>query len=67
MQYNTKLWNYTILKLKEIATDKHYSFTTLWNHTILKRGAQESLSICVLLPYEITLFSNNAYRYIRRN
>ena len=54
----TTLWNYTILKPGIYCSDCVKSFTTLWNYTILK----PTLSIIalqeVLLPYEITLFSN---------
>ena len=38
---------------------RHLRFTTLWNYTILKPGTLCWHSCKVLLPYEITLFSNS--------
>ena len=37
------------------------SFTTLWNYTILKPIGYDIEEIHVLLPYEITLFSNKPF------
>ena len=54
----TTLWNYTILKLVTLANFFSCSFTTLWNYTILKHTDANSIDRMVLLPYEITLFSN---------
>ena len=55
----TTLWNYTILKQGEYAILNQKGFTTLWNYTILKHIRFLIYDGCVLLPYEITLFSNN--------
>ena len=54
----TTLWNYTILKHYGDPIYKKSSFTTLWNYTILKQDYDAKQSSLVLLPYEITLFSN---------
>ena len=35
------------------------SFTALWNYTILKLILSLCFGLAVLLPYEITLFSNS--------
>ena len=54
----TTLWNYTILKRERLPKQKENSFTTLWNYTILKHIKFINSRLIVLLPYEITLFSN---------
>ena len=43
------------------------SFTTLWNYTILKPIGYDIEEIHVLLPYEITLFSNESILYEAEN
>ncbi len=60
----TTLWNHTILKRSEPPTNSISSFTTLWNHTILKPTEQTNTRLTVLLPYEITLFSNLVFEAI---
>ena len=54
----TTLWNYTILKLALRSAYIIARFTTLWNYTILKPAWSFNNGDEVLLPYEITLFSN---------
>ena len=54
----TTLWNYTILKHLHYIIRLQHSFTTLWNYTILKPIPAWVHDGTVLLPYEITLFSN---------
>ena len=54
----TTLWNYTILKPFYKSYINNFRFTTLWNYTILKHTDANSIDRMVLLPYEITLFSN---------
>ncbi len=54
----TTLWNYTILKHFVKLCRFFVGFTTLWNYTILKHRQQKHQNRKVLLPYEITLFSN---------
>ena len=44
--------------MQEVLSQR-YSFTTLWNYTILKLVRMLVRVSTVLLPYEITLFSNN--------
>ena len=56
----TTLWNYTILKLTNGNFSTLTGFTTLWNYTILKPVSQLRERAKVLLPYEITLFSNSS-------
>ena len=57
----TALWNYTILKLVNYARIYTCSFTALWNYTILKLFQKIQELTQVLLPYEITLFSNSNF------
>ena len=56
----TTLWNYTTLKLVRTVHGHAQGFTTLWNYTTLKLVNRERLVGGVLLPYEITLLSNDS-------
>ena len=57
------VWNYTTLKRLLSRHQSRYSFTTLWNYTTLKPRWCGQLFEPVLLPYEITLLSNNVKYY----
>ena len=63
----TTLWNYTILKQLNFHLISNWRFTTLWNYTILKHFQLVTALSQVLLPYEITLFSNHPYYLDRQN
>ena len=60
----TTLWNYTTLKRATAGYRGWCSFTTLWNYTTLKQAACLTYIKVVLLPYEITLLSNNRYFHL---
>ena len=44
--------------------EARHCFTTLWNYTTLKQAACLTYIKVVLLPYEITLLSNNRYFHL---
>ena len=56
--FNT-LWNYTTLKHWTQRKNIRYCFNTLWNYTTLKPRLCQSPVFLVLIPYEITLLSND--------
>ena len=56
------VWNYTTLKRATAGYRGWCSFTTLWNYTTLKLRFACVLRVFVLLPYEITLLSNDNLR-----
>ena len=60
----TTLWNYTTLKRMPSVIISRPCFTTLWNYTTLKQAACLTYIKVVLLPYEITLLSNNRYFHL---